>query len=327
MLTLVLAVLSASPYVSLSDGVLYAEAPQPTLYAVAQPTGVEAIDARTGTIRWHDRDAVLPLVVRGGALLVSVSGSALHPRPRLVALDLANGKRLFELSVPERIAPLLVNPTGPGTRSSVSSFREGDDDFIHAETMSCYAGGAARTNPPPCQSADATVRIDWKARAAMPADAKPPAARQQQIQVPPNKRPTTVRTASGATGVAVQENNGDVRYRPPSGSDVVLVRRAGHSSLWPTLAVDGAAIVGFGQQEGGADSEQRFTYDAAFFDAETGAPLGTCAVHETPMPFLLRGKRVFYVWARHLAALDLTACRTLYRRRVRDLEYRGPMPP
>ena len=314
---LLLAVLAAAPsYLQLGSGIVYSDAPRPTFYVVAQPQGVEAIDATSGKVRWRNDGAFLPLTPRGELLLVSMRPSVKRPKPRLVALAASTGRPRFEVSVPARAGELLVSNNAPGTRFVVIAYRDRGEDFVAASSASCYAGGAALRFPPPCSSAQATLRIDWKAHRAIALELGTP-------------KPVVERSDQALTrvqvGASIQNDGGDLVYQPRGAKPVVLLRREGHLMVWPAFSADAVTVAGIGQRA--QSSAGKPSYDAAFFDTRTGAPLGTCAVDETPAPFIVRGKNVFYVWSRHVGALDLASCRRRYTHEVRDLEYHGSYPP
>lgn len=307
---------TAQQRVALREGLIIHPA-QSVAYVMAPQGGVSAVDLTSGTTRWTSTAAAKPLALSGNLLV-----SQVEPRNQTEMRRL----ELVALDVQERGAPRARNSTElpQGVRSTIGETLRGR----MISTAVPDAGG---------------VVVTWQ---YLPQEIKG-----QDETGEPGGPPLGGPRASGARE-AVTPLSGTVRMNLTTGAMARLTApRAmvpAASSTWRVSATERSTGGKSAQYESAdgrhllhseriADDRTWQKYRWTVTERDTGRRLGETRSHVSFAPFVVRGSMLVFEttpYARgtdaqpaKLRGVDLQSGREQWSTEVREVVYRGPMPP
>lgn len=280
-------------------------------YVGGNSGGVVAVDLASGRTLWTSSDAALPLALHGNLIAAQADDGAAHLR--IVVLDAAAKGRKITQSVtplPDDVRALVSDDLGRSFRATAKYERDGFAvEWKYRETI---IQGIAREPGAPLPerklSGTAFVRVRSRGSTKVARD----------------------RCASAATAERLRSRCSGAPLRDRSLSENALTALASADSRH-LLVVE---RVGKGTE---ADPEYRWS----IVSLETGETIGTVRRNTSAAPFLVWKGIIVFVSQPHgflrgeewidvpleIVAIRLSTGETVWRRAVRDLEYRGPMPP
>lgn len=298
----------------LRDGVIV---DHDTAYISAPNQSVSAIDLLNGSVRWNSSNGALPLALNGNRLLTQVEPTpATQSRLELAVLNTAqSGARLQQASraLPAGVRAI-IGETLRG-KFRVAADREDGTALVawdfqprvpqgiapRPDATDPQARAAAPATPAPGQTMRGTLRVNMTSGAIAPVTAAAPPA--------PLLRKLTATERSGVASTLAARD--------------------------PYVSADGAHLA---VSERIADDRTWNKYRWSIYDRGSGQSLGAIATHVSIAPFVVRNSRVIFTTTPYvhrelgeqpakLRAYDLTSGSEAWSVEVRDLEYRGPVPP
>ena len=299
----------AQQSVTLREGIVV-DPTQPVAYVMAPDRGVAAVDLRTGAALWRSSAAAKPLALAGEILLCQVEDPGASGRLELVTLNVREGgsarsRSSVELPSGVRVA---VGETLGGIFSSRGALQ----------------GGAV------------LVRWSWL---PLPASGIDPDVSEGDLNRAKQKAEPT---------------NGLLRVSPETGA---ITREARASAVPPTsaarilpagerLAAAGTAGTQYESADGRsvlvsertADDRTWDKYRWTVYDRETGRRIGEARSHLSFAPFVVRDSILVFettpysrastdVEPAKLRGVSLDSGREAWSFAVREVVYRGPVPP
>lgn len=310
--------------VLLRDGVIVDPAAN-TAYVAAPDQNVRAVDLATGAPRWSSANAAKPLALLGNRVLAQVEPTAsTQNRLELAVLSSRQGTVIRRAT---RALPA-------GVRASVG------------ETLRGTFRALARPE-------DGTALVTWEYRPAFPRGVVPrgedEAEAERDVRAP---APAAARAAGAInrgtlrinmTSGAVQSLAAAAPGTAPAPAVSLRVLTAQERARLPALPPDQPAYVS-------ADGlhvvvSQRVANDTTWnkyrwtvHELASGQRLGELQMHLSIAPFLVRNSQIVFTTTpfvhrdlgeqpAKLRAFDLATGREAWGVELRDLEYRGPLPP
>jgi hypothetical protein len=325
----VLALFIAS--VSLSPGTAL-DAERGALCVGASDGALECLDPRTGSPRWRSEAASLPLAAAAGALLARGEETPPGSRLPLIVLDTASGRVRFSsiVNLPRGVSALAADDV---SRSFRIEAWPADAGFAAVWTYRerVAPGVAPVDGAPPEKTLRGAFRVDVKAKRAEEADPEslaPPAGAAGwetdglRAELHGGRGgPLTLERRDTRTGAA----------RP----DLVLSEKA----LLGLASVDGRHVVAIERVGGGGASDPEYRWSV--FEVASGTRLAEWRRDVSARPFVVWKDRLIFVappegreeagrWIEEpltVRGVDLRRGDPRWQRAIRDLEYRGALPP
>jgi hypothetical protein len=325
-----------------------------TAYTMAPGGSVEAIDLATGGVAWTSQVAAKPLGLHAG-LLVAQAEIPRKDILRLVLLDTSAGGQLktrTDLVMPDKVRASIGESAGK--RFEVRAISSGDDLYVAWEYRSQSVSGL-RLGPGITldrKKVDGTVRLDPETGVTVPV------ALDELQTAPTQELPSILQQLYEAGELSMQPARaGDVLYAfDPTAGDLSgrrTIRRwqTGSGEPLPPIRTSTADVsfklassnsphfLASGAVGQGARRWERFAWEV--YDLETGASLGETRSHVAAAPFVIWNGMLIHElqphaqrdgdsWIeepRQLKAIALSDGAERWRRPLRDLRFRGFLPP
>ena len=338
----------APPSFELRHGVIV-DGTRGALYLGEPEKGIEAVEISTGRSLWRSVDAAVPLALNGRVL--AAQGEEAMPAARLpiVVLDVgAGGRKVLDALVvlPPDVRPLVADELGRSFR--VTAERDEDGFLISWSLKESQVLGIARPpgEPPPERTLSGAARVSVETGrvvalegAAAPSRPRIDSAAErvrdsQALPQAPWRAGTVLAITEGGRGGPLTLKRWDAGTgkalpdRPLMAKALVALPSADRKHL---LASERVGTGGPGDPE----------YGWSIFSLETGERLGEARRDVSAAPFFVWKDCVVYVsppygfrsddrWIEEplkIRAVRLAGGDPVWDRAVRDLEYRGPMPP
>jgi hypothetical protein len=321
------------------------------LYMMNPEGGIDAVKIASGELLWTTKAAAEPLAASSGQLLAQGAPNRSRSLP-LVFIDIDNGNQraVVGLPMPPGIMPEVSNPLR--TTSSVRAEVIEDDAIISWRFVQSNPSGVF---PPtkPARKAEGAFSVDFRTLTTTPITLL-----QAEAMISAT-RPATVAVESlqGSEGLFVAPQRADEFFvgvqipQSTSGLSAVLKRwnaasgkalpdvSLGENYAGSAVSSDGTHFLAVTMGRRAVHTEPGYTwsiYVLASGQKMAEQPLTAWAppfflwrsvfIYESA-PFAHRGKNGWVQEPLALRALDLTSCREVWSRELRDAAYRGPRPP
>jgi hypothetical protein len=302
---------SAQQRIALREGIVV-DPTQPVAYVMTPQRGVAAVDMRTGATLWTSNAAAKPLAISGNRLVSQVEPNSATNRLELVALDVQRGERA------------VGNATDlpAGVRVSVG------------ETLAGTFMSTARTE-------SGSVVVTWSYLPRVVSGMSPEAGRETDrvtASVPRRVGPiiggVRMNPMTGAmTRIATQA-------MIPAASSTIAGRATNEIIATPLKgtqyeSADGRHVL---LSERVADDREWEKYRWTVFERQTGRKIGETRSHVSFAPFVVRDLTLVFQTTPYrlgkneeqparLRGVSLDSGRETWSVPVREVVYRGPMPP
>jgi len=287
--------------VALRDGVVV-DTTRGVAYVMHTQGGIQALDLRRGTALWHSAAAERPLALSGN-FLVAQANAGDKGDLRIVALGVRGGLLISkaDIRMPE------------GVRAEVGETLQ---RAFHVTAMPSQSG----------------VLIAWET---------------EEFSGLPTKREHQLGQVLGASAESKASPRGITLFDPQSGRlSASALQQIARPALARTLTAPAAAEPRFTSADGRHVLASRLVDDAAALPYEwtisdaKGKVLGTLRAEASMAPFAVVGTRLIHVAQPsillegekmverplRIRAVDLTTGREAWRREIRDMAWRGPVP-
>jgi hypothetical protein len=336
-----------SPAFELRRGVI-ADAARAAVYLPEESGGIAAVDLASGRSLWKSDAAALPIATNGRLLLAQAEDKPAAARLRVVVLDVeAGGRKLLESSValPDDVRASIAD--GAGRRFRAHAVPEGEGFLISwtyedvpligtarppGELLPRYnASGAVRVQP-------ATGEVVAVEAAALSSRAKLDDAAEQVRRA--NDLPVAPWRAGGVFAAAQGGRGGPLKLRRWDAlTGAALPERQLSRKAIAFLASESDHLLVSERAGGGGPDDPEYSW--SIFSLETGDRIGALRRDVSAAPFLVFAGNVVFesqpfgyrrgeTWVDEplsIRAVRLSTGVPLWTHVVRDLEYRGPMPP
>jgi hypothetical protein len=302
---------AAQQRIALREGIVI-DPNQPVAYIMTPQRGIAAIDLLTGATKWSTNAAAKPLALSGNRLLSQADPQAATNRLELVSLNVQKG--------------------GAASVKNAASLPEGVLVSV-GQTLAGQFTTAARTEA----GGDVTVTWSWLPR--VPGGMNPDAERgERSVMARETRRVTPVTGAirinptSGATSRVAS-----LAMIPAASSSWILQERIQINDAQGNQyeSADGRNVLA---SERVADDREWQKYRWSVFERSTGRKIGEMRSHLSFAPFVVRDNTVIFETTPFIApgsaaepaklrGVSLETGRETWSVPVREVVYRGPMPP
>jgi hypothetical protein len=293
---------AAQQRIALRDGIVI-DPNQPVAYVMTPQRGIAAIDLLTGATKWTTNDAAKPLALSGNRLLSQVEPQTATNRLELVSLNTQN--------------------RGTASAKSATNLPEGVRVFV-GDALAGLFTTVARTEA----GGDVTVTWSWLPHTL--GGMNPDAER--------GTRPFTARETGRVTATT-----GAIRINPTTGAtsrvaSLALIPVAASSSILKGNQYESADGRNTLASERVADDREWQKYRWSVYERSTGRKIGEMRSHVSFAPFVVRDNTVIFETTPFIApgrvaepaklrGVSLDTGRETWSVPVREVVYRGPMPP
>lgn len=306
---------------------------------VARPDGaIEAVRLSDGSSAWQSAEAALPLAVGGTLLAAQVEDVKPGSRLRVVILDIeARGRKVTEAAaeLPAEVYALIADDLQRSFRATATADHAGF--LVSWSYRQTVVEGIARDPgaPRPERTLSGTLRVDVPTATAAPVSAGRTPCRGATAVPPAALSVGSVRAVvTGGRGEALKLE----RWHACTGA-ALPVRVLSVSALTAVVSADQRHVLAGERVGKGGEADPEYRW--SIFSLETGKRVGSVRGHVSAAPFFVwkntvifisqpRGFRRGAVWVDQpleLVGVRLTSGKQVWRRAIRDIEYRGPSPP